>query len=236
MRSFLAVVVLLVVSSLAFAQGPVVLRTVNSGDAEGVVSQIFASPDMGSSLSFFGRHMPSDPLGMLQREQIQDELDLNEDQIAVIKELQSDIQRQTKEIFSSGAKFGGDAARMMATAQKAIRQNIEKELKSVLSPKQLKRLGQLEVQMSLRNRGVRALTEEKLAAALEISDEQKKEIREGQRESQKALQKEIEALRERHRNRLLQRLLSDEQLSKLELLSGNEYKVKTVNRRRVLGD
>ena len=97
--------------------------------------------------------MPDDPLGLLQREQIQEELELSDDQIALVKELQLDIQRQTREIFAAQAKFGGDAGKMVEAANRAVRENIQKELKEILSPSQMKRLGQLEVQMKLKNRG-----------------------------------------------------------------------------------
>ena len=234
MRSRTTILLCLLTSSAA-AQ-VVIQRAVQSGeDAASVVSGIIEAPlAFSPTMTFFGANaLPSDPLGMLQRKQIQEELDLSKDQIEVVKELQRDIQRQTREIFSSGAKFGGDAARMMETAQKAIRENIEKELGEVLSVKQIQRLGQLEVQMSLRNRGVRALTEDKLAKALEISAEQKKDILERQRKAMKDLQEEIEDLKERHRTRLLKELLDDEQLSKLEKMSGNEYQVREINRRRL---
>lgn len=226
-------IVVLVVAALAPAQ--VVIRSV--GDVpEGVGAITAFAPSRissGASFSFF--HMPSDPLGLLQQKQIQEELELSDDQRTVVEELQKDIQRQTREIFEANAKFGGDAARLMETAQKTVRKNVEKELEKVLSPKQLKRLGQLEVQMSIKNRGVHALTEEKLASALGVADEQKEEIRERGREMQEELRAEIAKLRERLRNRLIKELLDDDQLVKLEELSGEEYEVQRPNVRRVFG-
>ena len=49
---------------------------------------------------------------------------------------------------------------------------------------------------------------------------------------QKELQEEIQKLREKFRQELIQDLLNKEQLSKLEELSGSEYKVKQPNVRR----
>ena len=207
---------------------------------EVVVSQTNATfatvPFAGDAVSFVTldglQFMPSDPLGMLKQKQIQEELELSKDQLAVVEELQKEIGRQTKEIFTAGVKFGGDAGQLMQTAQKTIREKITKELENILSTKQFTRLGQLEVQMKIRNRGVLALTDERIAESLVVSDEQKKDIRDSHRESQKQLQEEIAKLRERHRKRLIKKLLSDEQLAQLEDLSGDEYEVKAVNRRR----
>ena len=117
-------------------------------------------------------------------------------------------------------------------AAKATRENVEKELKDVLSFKQLKRLGQLEVQMKIRNRGARALTDDKLAGALEISEQQKKDIQSESRVMQKELQKEIEKLRQKFRQELIKDLLDKDQISKLQELSGDEYEVKQPNVRR----
>ena len=216
-------------------EGRVIIRSsVNGTDVPPEAVQSFVAPILSSAdVSFFPHSMvPDDPLGMLQRKQIQDELDLSKDQVTLVEELQKDIQRQMGEVFATQAKFGGDAARMMESATKAIRKNIEKELNDVLSFKQMKRLGQLEVQMKLRNRGVRALAEEKLANALEISDDQKKEIRKQARDMHKDLQKEIERLRERFRERLIKDLLEEDQLAKLEEISGEEYEVQQTNIRR----
>ena len=197
------------------------------------VSGQFFSPTIAtsSSISIFGG-LPDDPLGLLQREQIQKELELTNSQQAVVKELQNDIQRQTGELFQAQAKFGGDAARLMETATKAVRENITKELETLLEPKQLKRLGQIEVQMKIKNRGVLALVEGRLAEALELEDDQKKEIKDKQREAQQELMKKIEDLRVQYRDDLIKEVLSEKQLLGLEELSGDDYKVKAPNMRR----
>ena len=241
MRSLLAICLLSFSALPLCGQEVIISRQVQSGEAAtAAISAIAPVLNMNMDgtrvFSFDGTaFMPSDPLGMLQQKQIQEELDLSDDQLSVVDELRNDIGRQTKEIFSTGVQFGGDAAKLMQTAQKTIREKITKELEGILSTKQFTRLGQLEVQMKIRNRGVLALTESKLADALAVTDEQKKEIRDEQRDSQRELQKEIAALRERYRKRLIKKLLSDEQLSKLESLSGDEYEVKAINRRRFFG-
>lgn len=225
------------VATTAFAQeGPIIIKsTVNGAEVPPENVQAFVGPMLGNmgSLSLVGQAMiPDDPLGMLQSKQIQKELELSKDQIIAVEEFQADIGRQMSEMFSKQAGLGVNAARMMEKAGKALRENVEKELKDVLSFKQLKRLGQLEVQMKIRNRGARALADDKLAGALEISDEQKKDIQSENRKMQKELQKEIEKLREKFRQELIQDLLNKDQLAKLEELSGTEYKVKQPNVRR----
>lgn len=236
MRIIFTTFLVLFVTATVSAQ--VVFRSIQAvgGDenSEGLPTVIDA-PLVGSAMSFsFHGHMPDDPLSLLRQKQFQEELELSKDQIAVVDELKQDIQRQSREIFKAQAKFGGDAARMMETANKAIRENIEKELTGILAPHQLKRLGQLEVQMKIRNRGALALTSTKLAGALEISDEQEKEIRQRDREMQQDLEKEIKNLREKYRSDLIKDLLSKDQLGKLEELSGDDYEVKQPNIRRSL--
>ena len=117
-------------------------------------------------------------------------------------------------------------------AHRAVRENIQKELKEILSPSQAKRLGQLKVQMKLKNRGALALAEEKLAEVLDISEEKRKEIRKSHRDAMQELHREMERLRERYRRQLIKDMLSKEQLAKLEDLTGDEYDVKPFNPRR----
>ena len=223
-------------STVIFSQeGRVIISsTVNGNDVPPAQLGSFIAPIMGESLTFFpSSMMPDDPLGLLQKKQIQEELELSKEQIITVEELQKDIQRQMTEVFTTQAKFGGNAAQMVEAANKAIRENITKELKEVLLPKQMKRLGQLEVQMKLRNRGVRALAEGKLAERLQISDGQKKEIREQSAEMQKELQQQIEMLRERLRKRLIKDVLDKEQLVQLEEVTGDEFDVQQPNVRRL---
>ncbi len=227
--AFFVVASLFIWPTIAFSQS--ILR-IESAEAT-IAPQAFVTgpPMIGSTVSFFGG-MPDDPLGLLRREQIQKELELTNAQSAVVKELQNDIQRQTSELFQAQAKFGGDAARLMETATKAVRENVTKELELLLEPKQLKRLSQIEVQMKLKHRGAIALIDDKLAKALEIDDEQKKEIEEKQKEKQEELMKKFEELRIQYRDDLIKEVLSEKQLLGLEQLSGDDYKVQAPNIRR----
>ena len=235
MRLLLTTILLCFATGLPAQEGRVIIRsTVNGTDVPPEQVRSFVAPIIGDALTFMPTEMmPDDPLGLLQKKQIQEELELSKEQMVVVEELQKDIQRQMSEVFTTQAKLGGNAAQMIEAANKAIRQNIEKELKEVLSPKQLKRLSQLEVQMKLRNRGVRALAEGTLANRLGISDEQKQDIREQSAEMQKELQKEIAKLRERFRKQLIKDLLDKEQLSKLEEATGDEFDVRQPNIRRM---
>ena len=237
MRNFTSA--LLIVASLSMASispvsAQVIFRSTTAELPQAVGGFIDAHVGEITSFNMFGG-MPDDPLGMLRQKQIQDELNLSAEQIAVVEELQKDMQRQSQEIFTAQAKFGGNAIKMMEAAQKAVRKTITKELKEILDIKQMKRLGQLEVQMKMKNRGARALTEEKLAKALNITDDQKTEIRDKSSEMSKQLQKEIEKLREQHRKQLIKDVLSDDQLSKLQEISGNQYEVQPINIRRFGG-
>lgn len=228
---FLTLAQLFLLFHFCMAQQVIISKSTTAGPIEEMPMAVFGAIDSITGFDFHG-HMPDDPLAMLQKKQIQKEINLSDEQIAIVVELQKDIQRQMGQMFAANAKFGGDAGKMIESARKAIQKNIEKELKEILDFKQMKRLGQLEVQMKMKNRGVRALTDDKLSKALAISDKQKKQIQEEQSEMQKELQKEIQKLREKFRTDLINELLTDDQLTKLEELSGEEYDVKPVNIRR----
>ena len=74
--------------------------------------------------------------------------------------------------------------------------------------------------------------DEKLAKPLAISDDQKKAIQEEARAMQADLDAEIKKLREKFRRRAIRDVLEDEQLQKLEQMTGEEYDVQDSNIRR----
>jgi Spy/CpxP family protein refolding chaperone len=97
-------------------------------------------------------------LGLLQIEAVQKELKLGEEQINQLKDIRDEMRK------SEGRP----------TPEKLA--EIEKQVKDILEPEQLKRMEQIELQARLRFAGVRALVDEALAEKLGITDEQKEKL------------------------------------------------------------
>jgi Spy/CpxP family protein refolding chaperone len=95
---------------------------------------------------------------LLQNEAIQRELKLGEEQINQLKDIRDEMRK------SEGRP----------TPEKLA--EIEKQVKDVLEPEQLKRLEEIRLQLDLRMQGVRALSEGALAEKLGITDEQKAKL------------------------------------------------------------
>ena len=212
-------------------QAQITIQAMGSGDGGPTAVYSFSSDSMApmslAPMMGFGSHVPSDPMGMLRMPQFEKELELVEDQVQRIRELQQEMQKKTGEIFRSSAQLGsgGDMGQIMREAQKVIREQTEQKLAQILLPHQMKRMKQLKVQLLLRNQGARALTGDEMAAALNITDEQKAELAEKQREAQEALQKKIQKLREQMQRDVMEDVLTPQQLKKLEQLSGDKYDV-----------
>lgn len=93
----------------------------------------------------------------------------------------------------------------------AVRDDITKELKSILLPHQMERLEQISVQMQMRGQGglVRALTVGPLADELGLSEEVRAELREKSRSVQEGLREKISSLQEEANEEILSVLPSD---------------------------
>ena len=95
---------------------------------------------------------------LLQNEAVQKELKLGEEQINQLKDIRDEMRK------SEGRP----------TPEKLA--EIEKQVKDILEPEQLKRLEEIRLQFDLRMQGVRALSEGDLAEKLGITDEQKEKL------------------------------------------------------------
>jgi Spy/CpxP family protein refolding chaperone len=95
---------------------------------------------------------------LLQNEAIQKELKLGEEQINQLKDIRDEMRK------SEGRP----------TPEKLA--EIEKQVKDILEPEQLKRLEEIRLQLNLRMQGVRALSEGDLAEKLGVTDEQKEQL------------------------------------------------------------
>ncbi|MCX7425237.1 MAG: Spy/CpxP family protein refolding chaperone [Planctomycetia bacterium] len=103
---------------------------------------------------------------ILQNEAVQKELKLGEEQINQLKDIRDEMSK------SEGRP----------TPEKLA--EIEKQVKDILEPEQLKRLEEIRLQLSLRMQGVRAMSEGDLAEKLGITDTQKEQLKKIGEESQ----------------------------------------------------
>lgn len=159
-------------------------------------------------------------LGLLSNSRVREELEMMDDQYKDLQKMNEEVQRRAGEQLRS-LDFK-DRDNLVSQIRK-IREQAENDLKSVLLPHQMERLGQIRAQSRLRNRSfVEVITSEPLKSDLEISDEQSTDLRETEREIEEELEQEIAELREKARKRLLSKLKRS-QKEKVEEIFGDAF-------------
>jgi hypothetical protein len=116
----------------------------------------------------FGR----DPLSLLTHPSVREELKLSEDQVKQVAELASQERGSFRSLWGLSGQEREQRRQERAQAS-------EKALAETLTPEQLKRVKQI----SWQQRGVQAFGDAEVAAALELTDEQKKAIQTLQEEA-----------------------------------------------------
>ncbi len=116
-------------------------------------------------------------LGLLRREETQQELNLTPQQTEKVEALNEQAREQRMELFTSLREADPDADRQamfekMRTEMGKLQKANDAEVKGILTPEQYERVEQL----SLRSQGVRALGDEKVAAKLNLSADQQNQI------------------------------------------------------------
>ena len=104
--------------------------------------------------------------GLLQIEAVQKDLKLGEEQINQLKDIRDEMRKSEER--PSREKLA----------------EIEKQVKDILEPEQVKRIEQIGLQLRLRFAGILALTDGELAEKLGITDEQKEKLNKIGEESQ----------------------------------------------------
>ncbi len=137
--------------------------------AAGLAAPAAGQPQFGGRGGGFGG-----PGMLLQNTGVQKELKLSEEQIKKIKDIGQKIQEKHKDDFAALAKLDQQERREKGQELfKAIGEETEKELASVLNPDQSKRLKQISLQM----RGSQAFNEEDVQKSLNLTDDQKDKIK-----------------------------------------------------------
>ena len=193
--------------------------------------------------SFASPFMPQDALGIASSPQFIDELGIVDDQRERLVNLNRTISKARNEMVQSihvkrqehikqnGGKPGSfNPGEYFRENEKKFREQIKEGVNDILLPHQVKRLEQLEVQMKIRSGGARAVAGDFLANTLDLTDEQRKELREKEREAQRELNEKIAKLREEARERVLEEVLTTAQQEKLAELKGDKFEVKRPER------
>ena len=190
---------------------------------------------MGGFRSMFGGG--SVLFGLLQNEDVRKELELVDDQVKKIKGLQTEMQNQMQQMYSGRGNLSREERRQRGTGmrEQMEKQNKELEIKiaAILLDHQNKRLRQIQVQMRTRRRGVAAaLTSDKTAKELGLTDDQKKNLREINEQIQKKLREEISKLRRESEKELVGKVLTKDQQKKWKEMAGEPFEM----RRRSWGE
>ena len=205
-----AVAALLVVSSVAFAQGG-------------------RGPGGPGGFGGFGGGGNDGGLGLLRDENVQKDLELVDEQKTKLQALADKLREDSRAAFQ-GFDFGSlrDLSEEERTAKFApIREKMQKvttaaqaELDQILLPHQKERLKQITVQSQLRRQDTsEALTSGTLAETLGITEEQKAKLKAKQEEVQASLREKMAKIREEAQNELFS-VLTPEQQAKLKSMIG----------------
>lgn len=215
--------------------------------ASDVPTAVFAAPisaDFVSAQGFPSPFMPRDTLGIASSPQFMEELGILDDQREQLVGLNRTIAKARNEMIrsmhvkqkehmakSKGKSEAFNPGEYIREQEEQFKTQIKEGVGEILLPHQMKRLEELEVQMKIKSGGARAVAGDFIANALDLTDEQRKELREKEREAQRELNKKIAKLREEARESVLEEVLTDEQQEKLAQLTGDKFEVKRPERR-----
>jgi hypothetical protein len=155
------------------------------------------------------------PQRLLQSEAVQNELEMTEEQLELLKELNEGqergqgVDREAMRAEMEGLSQEERMAKFREMRDSRSKSQLEK-IGEILLPHQMDRLSQISAQASSRN-GARAFTSGALAEKLNITDEQKEKIQARSEELQKELQKEIARLQAEMQAKLLEELTPEQQ-------------------------
>ncbi len=155
-------------------------------------------------------------LGLLSDKNIRADLEMVDDQYEELKRLNSEIQnRMADQIRGLDFRDTGN----LTSRIRAMSEQSQNDLNSVLLPHQVTRLRQIRMQSQLRRRSlVDILTSDPLKTELDITDRQTAELRQEEQEIEEDLAREIAKLREKARDRLLSKLKPNQKAEVKEML------------------
>lgn len=154
-------------------------------------------------------------LQILISEKLQEELEITNEQLEQLQSLSEQFRRRSLNLTGS--------VRENSEELSALRAEFEVEVSMILSEEQFERFLQIQVQQELQKDLLLALSGSgTIATALNITDEQKKEIRAASRAVEDEIRDAIERIREEGNQKMLN-VLTPEQKEQLDEMTGEPY-------------
>jgi len=204
----------------------------------GVASPMFGQPPQpaggppgpggpGGPGGFFGG---GGVLGLIAREEVQQELQLVDEQKEKVRgltdEMRNKARDQMRDVFGQMQNLSDEERRAkfgeIRTKIEALSAETEKQLEKVLLPHQMERLKQIDLQTKVQSRGASALTGGDVAKALNLTDEQREKLEKRAAEVQEELQTKIKQLQADARKKMLD-VLTPAQQAQLEKMMGQQF-------------
>lgn len=169
-------------------------------------------------------------IGLIQSEQVQQELKLTDEQKSKVGEVAARVREAGPQRGQGGGQVDREQLRERMQAMSRVVAEEEKKLDEILNDKQKNRLEQISLQVT----GVRAIARDEVASKLGLSDEQKEQVQAALRAQrgqfgggQGQQRPDAGAVRERRQQLEEQVLavLNDEQKQKWEELKGEAFEL-----------
>ena len=166
-------------------------------------------------------------LGLLQREDVQKELELLDDQVADLQKIRDDMAASMRDLFTGNQDLPREERmqKMRETMEKA-QQDVQAKVDKVLLPHQKKRLEQLANQMRMRGGATRSLTSDTIAEELGLTDAQKTKIQAKADQLEAELRQKLAQLRAQAQEELLKELTPQQQ-AKFKDMVGDPFEFQT---------
>jgi len=169
-------------------------------------------------------------LGLAMRDEVQQELQLVDEQKEKVRGIadgmRTKVQEEMRGMFDQLRDLSDEDRRAkfdeIRTKFESINADMEKQLDKVLLPHQLERLKQIDLQSKIRRNGASALTGGDIAAALNLTDEQREKLEKRSAEVQEELQTKIRELQADARKKMLDVLTPDQQ-AQLQKMMGDQF-------------
>lgn len=213
-------------------ESQMIVASRNSEDGMPEIQFFSAGDGVAGEMVFTGGMMHSqDIFSLANIAGVQKEIELVDDQMNQIREINQEfsqkISERVKELTSGGLKpeRGGELGNLI----KELNEQKNARMEGVLLPHQFDRLRQISLQMQMKNNGeASTLADEKIAAELGLTDEQKELLKARSEEIKKELEDKIAKLKEKAKEDLLG-VLTRDQRQKLDEMTGAKFDLPTPN-------
>lgn len=192
----------------------------------------------GRGFRGFGRGFGTDKTTLVGLEQVQKELKITDEQKPKLTEAVTAYRTKLREEMSGARDLSREERqKKMTEVREKLSRQVDKELKTILSKEQFKRLSQIAVQQ----RGVRALTEKDMIQALKLSEDQvgkmnealvaqREEMRKlfedmrGNPDARSKMREAMDKLRKKTETQVMA-ALTDQQKKKYESMKGKPFEL-----------